>query len=124
MAEVFVAGKRLGKTSKPDISPVQGRCCANVRLIATTINKRVAESSLPPMHALILNAGYQEHTEQYSSEDGLDMSLQCNYLSHWLLTLMLLQSMDKRQGGSSCLEAQHMSKDGKSTSVAGRAIIP
>ncbi len=71
---------------------------ANVRLIAATINKRVAEGSLPPIRALILNAGYQEHTEQYFSEDGLDMSFQCNYLSHWLLTLMLLRSMDKEHG--------------------------
>ncbi|OKL57485.1 hypothetical protein UA08_07053 [Talaromyces atroroseus] len=89
---------------------------ANVRSIARTINKRVAEGSLPPIRALILNAGYQEYTEQYFSENGLDMSFQCNYLSHWLLTLMLLQSLDKAHGriivlGSSTHDPNHPAND-------------
>ncbi|KAL2836326.1 hypothetical protein BJY01DRAFT_252055 [Aspergillus pseudoustus] len=89
---------------------------ANVRLVANTINMRVADGSLPPIRALVLNAGYQEHTEQYFSEDSLDMSVQCNYLSHWLLTLMLLQSMDKQRGrilvlGSSTHDPNHPAND-------------
>lgn len=69
-----------------------------VREVANTINKRVAEGSLPRIRALILNAGYQEHTTQTFSSDDFDISFQANYLSHWLLTLMLLQSMDKENG--------------------------
>jgi NAD(P)-dependent dehydrogenase (short-subunit alcohol dehydrogenase family) len=71
---------------------------ANVREVAATINKRVSEGSLPRIRALILNAGFQEQSAQSFSEDGFDMSFQANYLSHWLLTLLLLQSMDVEQG--------------------------
>jgi hypothetical protein len=53
---------------------------------------RVADGSLPPNRALILNVGYQEHSEQFFSEDGLDKLFQCNYLFHWVLTLMLLRA--------------------------------
>jgi NAD(P)-dependent dehydrogenase (short-subunit alcohol dehydrogenase family) len=71
---------------------------ASVREVAANINKRVSEGSLPRIRALILNAGFQEQTAQSFSEDGFDMSFQANYLSHWLLTLLLLQSMDAEQG--------------------------
>ncbi|KUI66600.1 Protochlorophyllide reductase B, chloroplastic [Cytospora mali] len=71
---------------------------ASVRHVAHNINTRVATGELPPIRALILNAAYQEHTTQDFTPDGFDMSFQCNYLSHWLLVLMLLQSMDKEHG--------------------------
>jgi NAD(P)-dependent dehydrogenase (short-subunit alcohol dehydrogenase family) len=73
-----------------------------VREVADTINKRVAEGSLPRIRALILNAGYQEHTTQTFSSDDFDMSFQANYLSHWLLTLMLPKAWTKRMGGLLC----------------------
>lgn len=71
---------------------------ASVRDVAHDINTRVAAGELPPIRALILNAAYQEHHTQDFTPDGFDMSFQCNYLSHWLLVLMLLQSMDKEHG--------------------------
>jgi len=71
---------------------------ANVRAVAASINTRVANNSLPPIRALILNAAFQEHTTQTFTDDGYDMSFQSNYLSHWMLTLLLLQSMDKEHG--------------------------
>jgi NAD(P)-dependent dehydrogenase (short-subunit alcohol dehydrogenase family) len=71
---------------------------ANVRRAAEDINKRVANGSLPPIRALVLNAGYQEHIGQTFTDDGFDSSFQANYLSHFLLTLMLLESMDKEKG--------------------------
>ncbi|KAK0714176.1 putative short-chain dehydrogenase [Lasiosphaeria miniovina] len=71
---------------------------ANVRQFAAGINKRVAEGSLPPIRALIPNAGFQEHSTQTLTDDGFDVSFESNYLSHWLLVLLLLQSMDKEHG--------------------------
>lgn len=71
---------------------------ASVRDVAHDVNTRVAAGELPPIRALILNAAYQEHHTQDFTPDGFDMSFQCNYLSHWLLVLMLLQSMDKEYG--------------------------
>ena len=71
---------------------------AEVRTAAATVNKRVADGSLPPIRALILNAGFQESTELNMSEDGFEMTFQVNYLSHFLFVLLLLQSMDKEHG--------------------------
>jgi len=69
-----------------------------VREVATAINKRVASGELKPIRALICNAGYQEHASQTWTDDGFDTSFKANYLGHWLLTLMLLQSMDRERG--------------------------
>ena len=71
---------------------------ASVRAAAADINKRVAEGSLPPIKAIVLNAAFQEWTTQTFSEDGFDMSFQASYLGHWLFVLLLLQSMDKARG--------------------------
>lgn len=70
----------------------------SVREVARDINSRVAAGLLPPLRAVILNAAYQEHTTQEFTQDGLDMTFQCNYLSHWLLVLLLLQSIDAKHG--------------------------
>lgn len=71
---------------------------SSVREFAADINARVRSGSIPPIRALIHNAGYQENFTQTSTDDGFDMSFQVNYLSHFLLTLLLLGSMDREEG--------------------------
>ncbi|KAI0602260.1 NAD(P)-binding protein [Biscogniauxia sp. FL1348] len=71
---------------------------ASVREVAADINKRVAGGSIPPIRALVLCAGWQEYATQTMTDDGFDMAFQSNYLSHFLLTLLLLQSMDTKHG--------------------------
>ena len=70
----------------------------NVRKVAAEINKRVAAGIIPRIHALILNAGYEEFEAQTWTEDGFDTTFATNYLGHWLLTVLLLQSMDREVG--------------------------
>ncbi|KAI1312959.1 putative short-chain dehydrogenase [Xylaria venustula] len=70
----------------------------DVRKVAASINARVAAGDLPPIRALILNAGYLEFTEQTWTDDGFDTSFAATYLGHWLLTLLLLQSIDRDRG--------------------------
>lgn len=53
---------------------------------------------MPPIRALILNAGSHSFALQTWTSDGLDTTFAANYLGHWLLTLLLLQSMDKEGG--------------------------
>ncbi|KAK8066138.1 hypothetical protein PG997_012885 [Apiospora hydei] len=53
---------------------------------------------IAPIRALILNAGLQDFGNQTWNEDGLDKVFTANYLGHWLLTLLLLQSMAKESG--------------------------
>lgn len=50
-----------------------------VRKVASAINARVAAGEIPPIRALILNAGYVEYNTQQWAEDGLDMSFVSNY---------------------------------------------
>lgn len=70
----------------------------SVRAVARTVNARVASGALPPIRALILNAGSQDFGNQTWTPSGLDRTFTSNYLGHWLLTLLLLQSMDKTCG--------------------------
>lgn len=71
---------------------------SNVRKVAADINERVAAGTIPRIHALVLNAGYEEYTSQTWTEDGWDLTFAANYLGHWLLTVLLLQSMDPEVG--------------------------
>ncbi|KAM0253042.1 hypothetical protein ACHAQJ_007473 [Trichoderma viride] len=71
---------------------------ANVRKTAADINTRVASGDLPRIRALILNAGYQDHSGFVMSEDGFEMTWHVNFLSNLLLSLLLLQSMDAQDG--------------------------
>ncbi|TAQ84953.1 hypothetical protein B7494_g6727 [Chlorociboria aeruginascens] len=71
---------------------------ASVRSAAATINTRVAAGEIPPIRALILNAGYQELDAQRFADDGFATMFTANYLGHWLLVLLLLQSMDREMG--------------------------
>lgn len=70
----------------------------HVRQVAKLINDRVAAHEIPPIVAAILNAGHQDFGTQTWSTDGFDMAFTVNYLSHWLLILLILQSMDRENG--------------------------
>ena len=85
-------------THEHDLVALDLSSLASVRSAAAEINDKIAKGTVPRIRALILNAGYQDSAEQTMSGDGLDMSFQVNYLSHFLLTLLLLQSMDKEEG--------------------------
>ena len=90
--------KKAPKTHKHDVIALQLDRLQSVREVAVDINKRVASGEIPPIRALIWNAGFQEPSTLTMTEDGYDMTFQANYLSHWLLTVLLLQSMDKEYG--------------------------
>lgn len=70
----------------------------SVRQTAEAINSGVSAGRIPPIRALILNAGYMSFDKQTWTDDGFDMTFRANYLGHWLLTLLLLKSMDKDFG--------------------------
>ncbi|KAI1084418.1 NAD(P)-binding protein [Whalleya microplaca] len=93
-----VLQKAAGAGHKYDLVPLDLCSLASVRKAAADINSRVANGSIPPIRALVLNAGWQEYTTSTLTDDGFDMAFQSNYLSHFLLTLLLLQSMDKEHG--------------------------
>lgn len=69
-----------------------------VREVAADITSRVESGQIPPIRALVLNAGVEEFATQTWTEEGLDLTFATNYLGHWLLVLMLLGSMDRERG--------------------------
>lgn len=69
----------------------------STRAGADAINKRVAEGALPPIRALVLNAGVQDAKLDFTL-DGLERSFAVNYLHQFLLVLLLLESMDEEHG--------------------------
>ncbi|KAF4911612.1 Short-chain dehydrogenase TIC 32 [Colletotrichum viniferum] len=71
---------------------------ASIRAAAASINQRVSSGAIPPIRVLVLNAGFLEFAEQTYSKDGFDMSFAANYLGHFLLTLLLLESLAKERG--------------------------
>ncbi|KAM0442614.1 hypothetical protein ACHAQK_004310 [Fusarium lateritium] len=83
---------------KHDVVDLDLSSLISVRTLAAEINRRVAAGELPPIRALILNAGYQDHELITMTEDGYETSWQVNFLANQLLALLLLQSMDKEKG--------------------------
>ncbi|KAI1199596.1 putative short-chain dehydrogenase [Nemania serpens] len=71
---------------------------SSVREAAATINAKVQSGAIPRIQALILNAGLREAHGQIWTDEGLDTTFASNYLGHWLLMLLLLQSMNRESG--------------------------
>lgn len=97
LATALHAGKYTGSHTYDTLS-LDLTDLASVRAFAASINTRVAAGEIPALRAIILNAGYLEFTSQSWTKDGFDTSFVSNYLGHWLLTLLLLQSLDKQDG--------------------------
>ncbi len=86
--------KTLSKAKNPfAIFALELTSLSSVRSFATEINSRISTGSLPPISALVLNAAYMSRHGQYLTEDGYETTFQVNYLSNFLLVLLLLQSM-------------------------------
>ncbi|KAJ4397734.1 hypothetical protein N0V93_001969 [Gnomoniopsis smithogilvyi] len=81
-----------------EILPLDLASLGSVRSFANDINRRVSSGELAPIRALVLNAGFQEHFTLSRSEDNFDLSFQVNHLAHFMLTLLLLKSLDVDHG--------------------------
>ncbi|KAI0428148.1 hypothetical protein F5Y09DRAFT_332813 [Xylaria sp. FL1042] len=103
---------RAPEMHRYDIEPLDLSRLANVREFASNLNARVTAGEIPPIRTLILNAAVNDWGKQSLTEDGFDMAFESNYLSHWVLMLLLLQSIDRKDGrivviGSACHDVYH-----------------
>jgi NAD(P)-dependent dehydrogenase (short-subunit alcohol dehydrogenase family) len=100
--EKAVALKAVLKTAPKDhkhlILPVDLASLDSIRAFAADINTRVKAGSLPPIQALVLNAGVKDCSKEHFTGDGYERTFAVNYLANFLLTLLLLESMDKQRG--------------------------
>jgi NAD(P)-dependent dehydrogenase (short-subunit alcohol dehydrogenase family) len=76
-----------------DVSSIEA-----LRDFSAEINARVARGDLPPIQALVLNAGIQDNAKEEYTIDGFERTFAINYLSNFLLSLLLLESMDREHG--------------------------
>ncbi|KAI5919910.1 putative short-chain dehydrogenase [Camillea tinctor] len=97
-APALISALTHGPTHPHDLVALDLTKLDNVRQVAEGINVRVSTGKLQPIRALILNAGFQDFGNQSWTSEGLDTTFAANYLGHWLLTLLLLKSMDKEAG--------------------------
>lgn len=86
------------KSAQFSIEAVDLASLSNVRLFANSVTKRISSGKLPPISAVICNAFNWSLDGQKNSLDGLDLCFQVSHLSHFLLVLKLLGSMDINTG--------------------------
>ncbi|GAP87903.1 putative short-chain protein [Rosellinia necatrix] len=97
-AQALTSALEHGPAHKHDIVALELTDLDDVRRLAAGINARVSAGEIPPIRALMLTAGFQDFGKQSWTKDGLDTTFAANYLGHWLLTLLLLKSLDKEAG--------------------------
>ncbi|KAF2436944.1 NAD(P)-binding protein [Tothia fuscella] len=90
--------ERAPKSHEYEIATMDMSSLKKVRQAAEDINKQVANGTLHPIQALVLNAGIQDTHEQNFTDDGIEQTFAVNYLHNFLLVLLLIQSMDKEHG--------------------------
>ncbi|KAL3471488.1 hypothetical protein BJX99DRAFT_24408 [Aspergillus californicus] len=84
-AKVYIEALDLGSLS-------------GVRTFADSLSSRISSEKLPPISAIICNAFTWSLGAQKSTSDGFDATFQVSHLSHYLLVLKLLGSMDATSG--------------------------
>ena len=62
----------------------------SVREFAAEVGRRLDADELPPLHALVCNAGVQSAARQTFTQDGFESTFGVNHLGHFLLVNLLL----------------------------------
>ena len=80
------AVRQLGEPQRCTVMPMDLASLASVRTFTTA----VGESSLPPLHAIVCNAGVQVVSGREQTRDGIEMTFGVNHLGHFALVHGLL----------------------------------
>ncbi|KAH6698127.1 hypothetical protein BKA61DRAFT_246555 [Leptodontidium sp. MPI-SDFR-AT-0119] len=96
--DLKTALEKAPKAHKYVLLPVDLTSQESIRSFAAEVNSRIASGAISPISALILNAGVQDTAKEYFTNDGFERTFFVNYLANFLLTILILQSMDKEHG--------------------------
>ena len=88
------AAARLGATSRITILPLDLNTLASVRHFADDVLDRLQAGTLPPLRALVCNAGIQFAEGQHWTTDGFEQTFGVNYLAHFVLVERLLPALE------------------------------
>jgi WW domain-containing oxidoreductase len=86
------------KYAQFSIEAVDLASLSHVRSFADSVTERISTGKLPPISAVICNAFNWSLIGQKNSLDGYDLSFQVTHLSHFMLVLKVLGSVDKNRG--------------------------
>ncbi|KAL9654776.1 hypothetical protein ABK040_008570 [Willaertia magna] len=73
--------------------PIDLSSLASIRSFATKLKEKLEKQEIPPLGALICNAGVQ-NTNIYYTKDGYESTFGVNHIGHFLLTNLLLPLFD------------------------------
>ena len=93
-----LAVKELCKSSNSDQIGMMQLDLADFDSIKTFVaefKQQFKQQNLPPLHALVCNAGVQFIQRQTYTKEGFDMTFGVNHLGHFLLTNLLLENLAK-----------------------------
>ena len=94
-----------------------------VRSFAESITARVSTADIPAISAIVCNAMFWSLTDTKYSKDGYELGFQVSHLSHFVLVLELLGSMNKESGRIVLLGSEaHDSKNKNSFNSLGAKI--
>lgn len=88
------AAARLGAADRISILPLDLNTLANVRYFADDLLGRLHAGALPPLRALVCNAGIQFAEGQHWTTDGIEQTFGVNYLAHFVLVERLLPALE------------------------------
>jgi NAD(P)-dependent dehydrogenase (short-subunit alcohol dehydrogenase family) len=83
------AVRHLGEPPRCTVLPMDLASLASVR----TFTDAVRGSSLPPLHAIVCNAGVQVVSGRERTQDGIEMTFGVNHLGHFALVAGLLDTL-------------------------------
>lgn len=76
------------------ILPLDLNTLANVRHFADDLLDRLQAGTLPPLRALVCNAGIQFAEGQHWTTEGVEQTFGVNYLAHFVLVERLLPALE------------------------------
>lgn len=89
-----VAVDKLAATARKEHTvsamPLDLASMASVRAFAADLTSQLASAAIPPLHAVVCNAGVQAGTTQTHTADGFESTFGVNHLGHFLLVTELL----------------------------------
>ena len=82
--------KTAGSSAKVEAMRLDLASFQSVREFAKEVGRRLDAGALPPVHALVCNAGVQSAARQTFTADGFESTFGVNHLGHFLLVNLLL----------------------------------